>query len=126
MPARPSTLIGRRIESARLSRYLTEDAERAVVVTGEPGVGKTALIEQMCVRAAADGWRVVRVLGVAAEEPFALGGLNQLVLRLNEFNAGLSEQDRAVLAPAFGGEPDSAVAVLPVVGAVLNLLAAAG
>ena len=125
MATHPSTLIGRRIESTQLSRLLTEDAERSVVVTGEPGVGKTALIEQMCARATADGWQVVRVLGVAAEEPFALGGLNQLVLRLEDFTAGLLEQDRAVLAPAFGGEPDSVVAVLPVVGAVLKLLESA-
>lgn len=127
MPALPSTLIGWRIESAWLSRLLTEDAERAVVVTGEPGAGKTALIEQTCLRAAADGRQsVVRVPGVAAEESFALSGLNQLVLRLDEFNVGLSEQDRTVLAPTFGGEPDPAVAVLPLVRAVLNLLAAAG
>jgi DNA-binding CsgD family transcriptional regulator/tetratricopeptide (TPR) repeat protein len=125
MAAHPSTLVGRRIESTRLSRLWTEDAERALVVTGEPGVGKTALIEQMCARAAADGWQLVRVLGVAAEEPFALGGLNQLVLRLEEFVAGLSDKDRAVLAPAFGGEPDSAVAMLPLVGAVLKLLESA-
>lgn len=125
MPAHPSTLVGRRIELTRLSRLLTEDAERAVVVAGEAGVGKTALIEQMCVRAAADDWQVVRVLGVAAEEPFALGGLHQLMLRLEDVAAGLTEHDRAVLAPVFGGEPDSAVAVLPLAGAVLNLLTAA-
>jgi hypothetical protein len=125
MPAHPSTLVGRRIELTRLSRLLTEDAARTVVVTGEPGLGKTALIEQMCVRAAAAGWQVVRVLGVAAEEPFALGGLHQLMLRLEDVAAGLTKADRAVLAPVFGGEPDSAVAVLPLVSAVLRLLESA-
>ncbi len=125
MAAHASTLVGRRIETTRLSRLWTEDTERAVVVSGEPGVGKTALIEQMCVRAVVDGWQLVRVLGVAAEEPFALGGLHQLVLRLEEFIGGLSDKDRAVLAPAFGGEPDSAVAVLPLVGAVLKLVESA-
>jgi DNA-binding CsgD family transcriptional regulator/tetratricopeptide (TPR) repeat protein len=127
MPVRPSTLIGRQIELTRLSRLLTEGAERAVVVTGAPGAGKTALIEQMCARAATDGRQsVVRVPVEAVEQRFALSGLNQLVLRLGEFNAGLSEHDRAVLAPAFSGEPDPAVPVLPLVGAVLNLLEAAG
>ena len=43
--------MGRRAEVAQLRRLLTGDAERAVVVTGEPGVGKTALIEQVCARA---------------------------------------------------------------------------
>jgi ATP-dependent Clp protease ATP-binding subunit ClpA len=50
MPARRD-LVGRTAELAQLSRVLTEDTEPAVVVSGEPGVGKTALIEQLCVRA---------------------------------------------------------------------------
>ena len=50
----------------------------------------------------AEGWRVVRVQGVHAEELFALGGLHQVVLHLGEFTAGLAERDRAVLAPVFG------------------------
>jgi DNA-binding CsgD family transcriptional regulator len=119
-------LLGRQPESLRLGRMLAEDTECAAVVSGEPGVGKTALIDQMCARAAGGGWQVVRILGVQAEEPFALGGLNQLVLALKEFQADLDAKDRAVLGPVFGGEPDSEVAVLPLVMAVLNLLAAAG
>ena len=69
-------------------RVLTEDTGRAVVVYGEPGIGKTTLVEQMCVRAAAEGWRVARVLGVQAEESYALGGLNQLALGLQGFLPG--------------------------------------
>ena len=69
-------------------RVLTEDTGRAVVVYGEPGIGKTTLVEQMCVRAAAEGWRVDRVLGVQAEESYALGGLNQLALDLRGFLPG--------------------------------------
>ncbi len=119
-------LLGRQPESLRLGRMLAEDTECAVVVSGEPGVGKSALIDQMCARATGGGWQVVRVLGVQAEEPFALGGLNQLVVALKEFQVDLDAKDRAVLAPVFGGDPDSEVAVLPLVMALLNLLAAAG
>lgn len=118
-------LVGRQSESARLAGLLSDDCERAVVVSGEPGVGKTALIEQVCASAVADGWQVVRVLGLEAEEPFALGGLNQLVLGLPEFVPELEESDRAVLAPVFGGAPDSAVSVLPLTAALLNLLTVA-
>ena len=118
-------LIGRQAELSQLSRMLTEDAERAVVVSGEPGVGKTALIDQVCALAAADGWQVVRVLGVEAEQPFALGGLNQVVYGLKPYEAGLDEQDRAVLAPVLGGDSNSVVAVLPLVAALLNLLESA-
>jgi len=118
--------MGRQAEFAQLTQMLTEDTEHAVVVSGEPGVGKTALIEQLCARAAADGWQVVRVLGVAAEEPFALGGLNQLAFGLKTYQAKLDDADRAVLAPVFGGDPYSEVAVLPLASGLLNLLALAG
>jgi DNA-binding CsgD family transcriptional regulator len=118
-------LVGRNAELAQLSRVLTDGTECAVVVFGEPGVGKTALIEQLGARAAADGWQIVRVLGVPAEEPFALGGLNQLAFGLKAYQAKLDDADRAVLAPVFGGDPDSEVAVLPLASGLLNLLAVA-
>jgi DNA-binding CsgD family transcriptional regulator len=122
---RGSDLIGRQAELSQLSRALTEDGKRAVVVSGEPGVGKTVLIDQVCALATADGWQVVRVLGVEAEQPFALGGLNQVVHGLKPYQARLDEQDRAVLAPVLGGDSNSVVAVLPLVAALLNLLEAA-
>lgn len=118
-------LVGRETESAQLRRLLTEDTERAVVISGEAGLGKTALIRQVSTTAAADGWQVVQVLGLEAEQPFALGGLNQLVIGLQEFLPGLDERDRSVLAPVFGGDPDAALAALPLVMALLKLLTVA-
>ena len=119
-------LVGRQAELSQLSLILTEDSQRAVVVCGEPGIGKTAVIEQVCASATTDGWRVVRILGVQAEESYALGGLNQLAFAVKESFAGLDERDRAVLTPVLGGDPESSVSVLPLVAAVLNLLSAAG
>ena len=118
-------LVGRQAEFARLSEFLRQDAERAVVVSGEAGVGKTALIDQLDAHAAADGWQVVKVLGMEAEEPFALGGLNQLVLGLQEYLPGLDERDSALLATVLGGDPDAALAALPLVMSLLKLLTAA-
>jgi GTPase SAR1 family protein len=92
---------------------LVGDSGRAVVVSGEPGVGKTALIEQLCTFAVSEGWRVVRVQGSQAEESFALGGLNQLVLALRDCQAGLDEHDREVLAPVLIGDSGTEVSVLP-------------
>lgn len=125
MPGVPA-FVGRHAELAQLSGLLSEDLGRVVVVSGEPGIGKTALLEQMGDRAAGQGWQVVRVLGVEAEQPFALGGLNQLAFALKEFRAGLDEADQVVLAPVFGGDPDAVVAVLPLASGFLNLVAVAG
>jgi DNA-binding CsgD family transcriptional regulator len=118
-------LVGRRYEQEQLVQLLTQVTDHVLVVSGEAGAGKTALIDQLCGRAAADGWRVVRLQGVEAEESFALGGLHQLVYALQEFQSELDQQARAVLAPVFGGDPDSVVAVLPLVSALLSLLAVA-
>jgi DNA-binding CsgD family transcriptional regulator len=120
MSTRPP-LIGRQAELERLRRVLVEGAERAVVVVGQPGIGKSVVIERACAEAHDEGWRVVRVLGTEAEEAFALGGLNQVVLALKDCESGLDERDRAVLAPVFGGDADAVVSVLPLTAAVLNL-----
>jgi DNA-binding CsgD family transcriptional regulator len=118
-------LVGRQTESAQLSRFLTEDSERAVVITGEAGLGKTALIRRLSTTAAAEGWQVVHVLGMEIEQPFALGGINQMVIGLRDYVPGLDDRDRTVLAPVFGGEPDANVSALPMVMALLNLLTVA-
>ena len=118
-------LLGRADEAEYLVRSLSQDTCRAVVVSGEPGIGKTALIEDLCAFAGGEGWRVVRVLGAQAEEPFALGGLNQLAIGLRDCYADLDEHDRAVLEPVLCGDTGTEVSVLPLAAAMLNLLAVA-
>lgn len=54
-------LVGRRTELSQLIRALTEDTARAVVVCGDPGVGKTSLIDHLDASARSSGWRVVRI-----------------------------------------------------------------
>ena len=49
---------------------------RVLVVHGEPGVGKTALLEYLAARAA--GCRVLRVSGVESEMELPFAGLHQL------------------------------------------------
>jgi len=124
MPA-SGNLVGRRTELSQLIRALTEDTARAVVVCGDPGVGKTSLIDQLDASARSCGWRVVRILGVESEESYALGGLNQVVFNLKESLAGLDEQNRTVLLQVLAGDADLSVSVLPLAAAVLSLLSAA-
>lgn len=124
MPA-PRDLVGRRTELSQLIRGLAEDTALAAVVCGDPGVGKTSLIDQLCASARSSGWQVVRILGVESEESYALGGLNQLVFSLKESLAGLDEQNQTALKPVLCGDANSSVSILPLAAAVLNLLSVA-
>ena len=124
MPAQRD-LVGRQAELTELSQVLAEDTVRSVVLSGEPGVGKTVLIEHLCARAVSEGWRVVRAQGSQAEESFALGGLNQIAIGLRDCQAGLDDHDRAVLAPVLSGDSGTEVSVLPLAAVLLNLLAVA-
>jgi len=98
-------LVGRDDESAELMRFLTDGGPGALALRGDAGVGKTALTSEFARRAAADGWRVLRAIGVEAEKPFTLGGLNQMVLGLREELAALDEREQDVLAPALVVDP---------------------
>lgn len=85
-------LLGRGPECAALDQLLgTVRAGRsaALVVGGEPGVGKTALLEYAVERAA--GCRVVRASGVESEIELAFGALHQLCAALLDRRDALPE-----------------------------------
>jgi replication-associated recombination protein RarA len=70
---RVMTLIGRRAECGTLDHLVTvirAGESRVLVVSGEPGVGKTALLDYLSEQAAA--CRVVRATGVQSEMELAL------------------------------------------------------
>ena len=74
-----SGLLGRRRECAVLDNVLAEARSRwsaAVVVTGEAGSGKSALLDH--VRASAVDFQVVRSCGVESEMELPYAGLHQL------------------------------------------------
>ena len=78
-PERMAQLTGRSSELSVLDRLV--DAVRAgqsqvLVISGEPGVGKTALLAYVTKRAA--GCRVATVAGVQSEAELAFAGLYQL------------------------------------------------
>jgi predicted ATP-dependent serine protease len=61
----PAALVGRGPECATLDRLLGEirnGASRSLVVLGDPGIGKSALLDYAA--AAAAGSRVIRVTGI--------------------------------------------------------------
>jgi DNA-binding CsgD family transcriptional regulator len=119
-------LVGRRAErdavEALLEGARTEGCQ-VLVVRGEAGIGKTALLQHARASAASSGFRVESSTGIAAESQFAFGGLHQLCLPLMDRLDALPEPQRAALSVAFGQQtgapPDRFLLGL----AVLNLLA---
>src|ERR1700723_719051 len=96
-------LLDRLSERAALSQLL--DGARAgrsgvLVVRGEPGVGKTALLD-WAVESAAD-LRVVRVAGVESEMELAFAAVQQLCAPMLDQLGRLPEPQRAALGVAFG------------------------
>ena len=83
--ARQNTLIGRDAERAALGRLLdgARDGEsRTLLLRGEPGVGKTALLDDMI--GSARDFRVLRAVGVDSEMELAFAALQQLCRALGE------------------------------------------
>ena len=76
---------GRQREQAvieQLLRDLRSGRSRALVLRGEPGIGKTALLDDMVARA--DGVEAVRLSGVQSEGELAYGALHALWSQLSE------------------------------------------
>jgi DNA-binding CsgD family transcriptional regulator len=124
--AQAGRLLGRERERAVLERLLetARDGHGAVlVVYGEPGVGKTALLEYAA--EAGEDFRVVRAVGVEGEMQLDYAALQQLCSPVLEFSEQLPEPQRDALGVAFGlnrGQPPSPL----LVGlAVLGLLSEA-
>lgn len=77
-------LVGRYEELELIDSFLKESAVdgRALLVTGEPGVGKTALLDHTAQTALDAGTRVVRSVGAEFESDVAYAGLHQIILPL--------------------------------------------
>jgi DNA-binding CsgD family transcriptional regulator len=73
-----------------------------LVVRGQVGIGKTALLRDMAERAANEGMRVAQAAGVQAEMEFGFAGLHQLLLPFAGGLPGLPEPQRAALGTVFG------------------------
>jgi DNA-binding CsgD family transcriptional regulator len=98
-----AALSGRRSERDVLDRFVDAvgaGESRALVLRGEPGVGKTALLEYAVERATAV--RVVRAAGVQSEMELAFAGLHQLLASMLDRLEGLPAPQREALETAFG------------------------
>ncbi|MEV0788424.1 AAA family ATPase [Kribbella sp. NPDC050459] len=119
-------LRGRRAESARLDHVVAgvrSGDGQVLVMRGEAGIGKSALLEYVAGRA--DGCRVARASGVESEMEVPFAGLHQLCLPLLGLSDRLPGPQRGALEIAFGlsggGPPDRFL----IGAATLSLLSAA-
>jgi hypothetical protein len=97
-------LIGRASELATLGSFLGEAIGdgATLLLTGEPGVGKTALLVAAAEMAAADGVRVIRGGGVEYETDVSFAGLHQLVDPLSDDLRRLPRSSRATIEVGLG------------------------
>jgi DNA-binding CsgD family transcriptional regulator len=114
-------LRGRRDECDALDRMLQsvrEGQSQVVVVRGDAGVGKTALLEDFVRRAS--GCRVARAAGTEYEMELAYAGLHQLCAPMLDLRERLPAPQRDALGTAFGltagPPPDRFVVALAVLG----------
>ncbi len=115
-------LHGRDRERALLNGYLDtarSGTATALVLRGEAGVGKTALVESLIVDAAAAGMRVLRTQGVESESPLAFAGLHQLLQPVLTLLDRLPPPQSRALRVAFGQQEGPAVE--PFVSALATL-----
>ncbi|WP_371480678.1 AAA family ATPase [Kitasatospora sp. NBC_00315] len=120
-------LYGREDEQAVLARLLDgarDGRSGALVLRGEPGIGKTALLEHAAAVAGSD-FRVVRASGVECEAELSYAGLSLLLAPGLELLPALPGPQRRALEGAFGlaDEPVPAGGRLLTGLATLGLLA---
>jgi DNA-binding CsgD family transcriptional regulator len=96
-------LLGRRSECEGLDGVLADalgGRSRVVVLRGEAGAGKSALLGYVSERA--EGWHVAKAVGVESEMELAYSGLHQLCAPLFDRLDRLPAPQRAALATVFG------------------------
>jgi DNA-binding CsgD family transcriptional regulator len=118
-------LVGRAAERARIDTVLAEAGAgrgSALVLRGEPGIGKSALLAYAEERG--EGMRVLRARGIEAEAELPFSGLYELLRPLEDLFDEIPERQAAALRGAFGlGQPLDARLLIG--AGTLSLLAAA-
>ena len=120
------SLLGRRSECATLERVLVRAQTGqggALVVRGEAGIGKTALLEYARDTATTSGFRAEYAAGVESETQFAFAGLHQLCAPLLDRAGALPDPQQTALRVAFGMHSGAAPDRFLVGLATLHLLA---
>ncbi|MFH7341047.1 AAA family ATPase [Streptomyces sp. KHY 26] len=101
---RPDILVGRLREIDFLRRFLQQTGMNGgtLLLSGEAGVGKTALLEATADAARASGTTILRVTGAEFEAEVSFAGLNQALFPLIDDFATLGDEHAGALRVALG------------------------
>ncbi|MFE4491845.1 AAA family ATPase [Streptomyces niveus] len=123
VPAAEETemIVGRQAELKRLFRTVdnASASERVLVLSGDAGLGKSALLESAMRRAGVSGVRVLRAEGSESEASLLYSGLHQLLRPVVGAVDQLPERQRAALSGALGTDPAEGAPDLMLIGAAL-------
>lgn len=118
-------LLGRETEQQTLDRLLADTRlghSSVLALVGEPGIGKTSLLEYAAGQA--DGMRVLRARGVESEAEVPFGGLLELLRPALEVVDQIPEPQAEALGGALALRPARAGDRFAIGAATLSLLAA--
>ncbi|MFD5511568.1 ATP-binding protein [Streptomyces sp. NPDC127051] len=117
-------LVGRSAELALIDALFDSAATRgvALVLTGEAGVGKTALLDTAAERASEAGFTVVRIVGSQFEQSVSFSGLTQLLQPLAEEIPALPPRQAQTLQAVRGLSEEQPAELLAIANAVQVLL----
>src|SRR6516225_1199035 len=121
------TLTGRDEELGVLTGHIDQVAAGggAIVVLGDPGIGKTSLLRAAADRGRAAGHRVLAVTGIQAEAHLPFAGLHHLLRPVLSDVDRLPATQREALSTAFGLSDGPPPQPFMIALATLNLLAEA-
>jgi len=123
-----AVLVGRAAECAQMEGLLNAaqgGRSEVLVVRGEPGVGKSALLRHAVERATQAGLTTVSARGMESESEIPFAGLADLIRPVRHAISSIPEVQQAVLAGALALGPPVAGDRFAVCAATLSLLAAA-
>src|SRR5207248_150202 len=121
-----TVLLGRDFESREIGRViasLDSDVGASLVLAGERGIGKTALLGYAKQRAGAV--RVLSACGVSGERSLPFAGLHGLLRPILGLLPRIPARQAAALSAGFALMPETAIDQFAVAAGTLNLLAAA-
>jgi DNA-binding CsgD family transcriptional regulator len=116
-------LVGRGVECAAVERLLLESRESrsgALVIRGEAGIGKSALLGYAVERA--EDLRVLRGVGIESESELPFAALHRILLPVLDQVDGIPEPQADALRGAFGLSPGRASDRFLIAVGVLSLL----